>query len=79
MNAEMLKFAAEIRQFMEGGGISLSSKQAKQLEAAMMAGYIYGALSQNPAAQHPLLHLLIMSGRQLTTEANRTTTTTDKE
>ena len=68
---EMRKFAAEINQFLANSGAKAGTRKAKELEAALMVGYIYGALAANPAAQNPLLHMLLLSGRQLTDEAKQ--------
>lgn len=71
MQPKLVQFSKEISRIITEAGIRMGTKKAMQLEAAMMAGYIYGAQSENPEAHNDYLHLLIMGGRQLTTEVQQ--------
>ena len=73
MNQKLKDFAVEIERLITESGTRMGTKKAMQLEACMIAGYIYGAKSENTDAINPYLHLLLMGGRQLTTEAKKET------
>ena len=66
MNEKLIEFAKNIEAILTHDGVKMGTKKAKEMEACMMTGYIYGS-----GTSQPYLTLLCLSGRQLTDEVKR--------